>query len=600
MINGYKINFIETPLQVILPPPFISKNKSESKIIIEVIEDMLSIGAIRRCNHSKGEYISPFFLVPKSEGGYRFVLNLKGLNKFVQAPHFKLDDIRTAIKLTFKNCFMAKIDLRNAYLTIPLHKESYNFFRFLFENQLFEFTALPFGLNIAPYIFTKVMRIVANVLRSRGFLSVFYLDDIICFGSNEQECRNNVIHTLNLLSRLGWIINFDKNVLKPDKICQYLGFVINSKDMRLELPLKKRVSLMQLVKDFKARSKCKIREFSHLVGSLVAACPAIQYSWLYTKLLEKARFRALLFSNGNYDAKMTIPNYLEEDFNWWLINLKKAFQPIRRFKYDTQIYTDASLSGWGAVCQDREIYGFWNNNELGLHINCLELKAILFAVKCFLSGLSNCEVLLRVDNTTAVAYVNRMGGVQFHKLNKIAREIWQFCEARNIWIFASYVKSEENFADKPSRIKNIDTEWELADFAYRDIIDRWGRPDIDLFASRSNDKCHKFCSRGLDPDCYQIDAFTLNWNGLKFYAFPPFALILKTLRKLVEDEACGIVVVPNWPSQVWYPLFMKLIVGKPKYFNPAPNLLLSPCRKISHPLANHLNLIAAKLSWKLM
>lgn len=72
------------------------------------------------------------------------------------------------------------------------------------------------------------------------------------------------------------------------------------------------------------------------------------------------------------------------------------------------------------------------------------------------------------------------------------------------------------------------------------------------------------------------------------------------LRKIIADKACGIVVVPNWPSQPWFPLFMELLVGQPMVFKPAKHLLLSPCRSRRHPLEHSLGLIAGKVSGRLI
>ena len=72
-----------------------------------------------------------------------------------------------------------------------------------------------------------------------------------------------------------------------------------------------------------------------------------------------------------------------------------------------------------------------------MHINFLKLKAALLALKCFVSENYDCEILMRIDNTTAVAHINKMRDIQFPLLNKIPREIWQWCECRKIWLFAS-------------------------------------------------------------------------------------------------------------------------------------------------------------------
>lgn len=72
--------------------------------------------------------------------------------------------------------------------------------------------------------------------------------------------------------------------------------------------------------------------------------------------------------------------------------------------------------------------------ERKLHINVLELKAAFFALQCYAKKFRNCDILMRIDNTTAISYINKMGGIQFPVLNKIAREIWQWCEKRNLWV----------------------------------------------------------------------------------------------------------------------------------------------------------------------
>lgn len=143
-----------------------------------------------------------------------------------------------------------------------------------------------------------------------------------------------------------------------------------------------------------------------------------------------------------------------------------------------------------------------------------------------------------------------MGSVQFVNLYDESKAIWSWCESQNIRIFASYIKLEDNVeADEESRRLPADTEWELADWAFKKIKNRLGPFDIDLFASHSNNKCKKNVSWGRDPDSYAIDAFTLNWTDYYFYAFPPFSLIPRVLQKIISDRAEGVVIVPLWRGQ---------------------------------------------------
>lgn len=105
-----------------------------------------------------------------------------------------------------------------------------------------------------------------------------------------------------------------------------------------------------------------------------------------------------------------------------------------------------------------------------------------------------------------------------------------------------------------------------------------------------------FVSWHKDPEAMDVDAFTLDWSQLNFYAFPPFSVILKTLRKIMSDSAQGIVVVPKWPAQPWYPIFLSLLISRLIIFKPNKNLLLSIDRKTPHPLWPQLTLVAGILS----
>ena len=49
-----------------------------------------------------------------------------------------------------------------------------------------------------------------------------------------------------------------------------------------------------------------------------------------------------------------------------------------------------------------------------------------------------------------------------------------------------------------------------------------------------------------------VDAFNIYWSNLSFYAFPPISVITRVLSKVKQYSAEGTIVVPFWPSQVWY------------------------------------------------
>lgn len=130
------------------------------------ITNLLELGAVETCSPCREQFISKIFLRPKPNGKYRFILNLKPLNKFIESDHFKMEDIRTAIKLVSQDFFMCSIDLKESYFLVAIAPEHRKYLRFEFERVLYQFTALPYGLSTAPSVFTKLMKPVSVMKNS--------------------------------------------------------------------------------------------------------------------------------------------------------------------------------------------------------------------------------------------------------------------------------------------------------------------------------------------------------------------------------------------------------------------------------------------------
>jgi len=102
------------------------------------------------------------------------------------------------------------------------------------------------------------------------------------------------------------------------------------------------------------------------------------------------------------------------------------------------------MLGWGATCQAKSTNGKWSSQESTQHINLLELNSVFLALKTFRKGQSYKVVLLRMDNSTAVAYINNRGGTHTVPLRSLALEIWSWCLHRDILISAQHVPGKEN------------------------------------------------------------------------------------------------------------------------------------------------------------
>jgi len=102
------------------------------------------------------------------------VFNLKCLNFFVHAPHFKLEDNRRVRALIQRGDWLVRLDLKSAYYLIAVEEDSRKYLRFRFQGSLYEFKCLPFGLNLAPYLFTKLLKPVLAFFRASGIRLVFF------------------------------------------------------------------------------------------------------------------------------------------------------------------------------------------------------------------------------------------------------------------------------------------------------------------------------------------------------------------------------------------------------------------------------------------
>ena len=162
---------------------------------------------------------------------------------------------------------------------------------------------------------------------------------------------------------------------------------------------------------------------------------------------------------------------------------------------------DASKEGWGAHLNEHTARGTWSLPESNLHINYLELKAVFLALKEFQSLCSSNIVLIATDNSTVVSYINKEGGMRSGTLCALLWRILTWCTRNQVILKARHIPGWLNVvADKLSRLgQTIQTEWSLLPEVFQTICYRCHRPQIDLFATRFNNKLPQFVSPVPDP-----------------------------------------------------------------------------------------------------
>ena len=171
------------------------------------------------------------------------------------------------------------------------------------------------------------------------------------------------------------------------------------------------------------------------------------------------------------------------------------YRELERIEPSLIIESDASKEGWGATVKNGiPTGGRWTREESVLHINVLELTAAFFGLECFCSEMKNQHIRLLLDNSTAVSYINAMGGMKSNMCNKVAKTIWEWCTLRNLWITACHIPGVTyQAADTASRAFNDRTEWMIDKIICEKITSAFFKPDVDLFASRIIDNFRIMC-----------------------------------------------------------------------------------------------------------
>lgn len=381
-IAGFKLPFIQIPIQTYEPTnPKFSEN--ESLIIDDCIKKLLITGAVVKSDEESDQFISTIFTVPKPDGSRRPIINLRKLNEYLESYHFKMENIRIAGELVSKGSFMAVIDCQDAYHSISIEKSFQKYLKFRWRGTLYKYTVVPFGLSVAPRLYTKLNKPIVAYLRSNGVLVVSYLDDMLVLGRAYDECMSSLRKVMSLLETLGFKINVEKSQLIPSQVVRYLGFIINSSTMTLSLPEEKCNRVISKCDKTVNSSQITIRELAELIGTLIAAAPATKYGMLYTKQLEQEKTLALDECCNNWSGKVSLSVEAKSDLSWWILNAGKFYNNLHKPKPQCIITTDASPTGWGAWIEadGKEIHGHWSGEFLDYHINVLEIWAVFLGLR---------------------------------------------------------------------------------------------------------------------------------------------------------------------------------------------------------------------------
>uniref|UniRef100_A0A1X7SYM3 Reverse transcriptase domain-containing protein n=1 Tax=Amphimedon queenslandica TaxID=400682 RepID=A0A1X7SYM3_AMPQE len=211
-----------------------------------------------------------------------------------------------------------------------------------------------------------------------------------------------LIYTLECL---GFSINWEKTILEPSQHIEFLGFMVDSTKMELSLPAQK-------IKKIRAWS---LHSYWGRVDILPHPFEVSRHDECHEPSHSSSSSFLQEFANGpnfgraewdqNYETNLNLSPDSSEELIWWDTQMITwNGRAVVSTEPDLTIESDASMLGWGASYQGTSTGGLWSHQEKQWHINCVELLAATLAVKTFLKNKVGISVLLKINNTTAVAY----------------------------------------------------------------------------------------------------------------------------------------------------------------------------------------------------
>ena len=142
-----------------------------------------------------------------------------------------MQTLQTILTLIQPNCYMATIDLKNAYYSVKIGSNDTSCLKFLCNSKNLKFVVLAKGLLAGPPKFTKLTKPPLAILRMQGYTVAIYIDDISATDESFEDCLLTMVETINLFQKLGFLIHPDKSKFITAKIVEYLRFIIDSEKM---------------------------------------------------------------------------------------------------------------------------------------------------------------------------------------------------------------------------------------------------------------------------------------------------------------------------------------------------------------------------------
>lgn len=364
----------------------------EREKVNQIVQELLKQNIIRE---SDSHFANPVLLVKKKDGSDRLCIDYRALNKILEKDRYPLPLIEDQIDRLGKAKFFISIDMKNGFYQIPVALDSIKYTAFVTPDGHYEFLKMPFGICNGPSVF---QRAITKAVQHLKFLLV-YIDDILIPFTTITEGLCYLNKTLEALCQAGFTINIKKCKFFVENI-EYLGRIISQEGIR---PSETKVAA--LVNSPVPSNVKQVRQFMGLASYFRKFIPNFAS--------RTAPITRLTKNNQRWEWGIQ----QDEARNYVIKHLSsKPLLTIFDPKLQTELYTDASSLGYGAILiqkinNNKKVIAYFSKRTSPAESKyCsydLETLAIYNALKHFRVYLLGIKFIIFTDCNSIKATMNK-------------------------------------------------------------------------------------------------------------------------------------------------------------------------------------------------
>ena len=473
---GWPLNASRTEVQHQIPPNQKSAREHPEQIKIYLAKELKRgslIGPFHTNPFGQEARFSPLDTREKRDSDqHRIIINLshpfkkgsvnhsidkdKYLNQPIKLSYPSVEDLAKIVRKKGRNCKLFKKDLQSAYKQMFMDPGDIHLLGYVVEGHMYFDVTLCMGAKSSCYCCQRTTNLITYIFRNKGYDDVNYLDDL--GGAEVPDLAEIAFQVLgDILNNIG-ILESPEKACAPNEVMIFLGILINSRSMTLEITEERRQEIFDVIKVWRKKCDVTLREVQQLLGKLVFAGHTVRASRVFISRIINAL--KMLPDTGRFP----IPDELRLDLVWWerFMDEFNGISLIPSYDWkapDRVMASDACLTGCGGWSNGQYFHASFPKfitRQNNVHINELELLTVMVAVKIWANKGRDLAFLMYCDNETTVNVINK-GAASNEFAQSCLREICYWLAHKNAALKMVFKPGSQN------RIPDHLSRWDQGD-----------------------------------------------------------------------------------------------------------------------------------------